>query len=238
MNRCRMNLLSSARLYAEQVPKELDAIYGERSKICGKIIRSRDCQRAFPAYRSMEALRNYAQHRGLPARGVTFELRREDTNPDSPFHVRLRLFAEPNRLKDKKTNKGLKDKDKKVFEELATKADSNGMIDLTPFVCQYIEKLCEVHESLRGLIATDLEIWDQTILSAVNRARARFGEHSEGFTLVAGCLIPTENDHEEYFEKPESEVIFLKYTEWRKALERKNSNLDKLSNRYVTGDAG
>jgi hypothetical protein len=112
------------------------------------------------------------------------------------------------------------------------------LINLTPFVREYIEKLCEVHQSLRDLIATDVGNWDQTILLAVNRARARFGEDSEGFTLAAGRVVPTEDDHEENFEEVELEVIFLKYIKWRKALETKNKNLGRLSNRYVTGQVG
>lgn len=42
----------------------------------------------------------------------------------------------------------------------------------------------------------------------------------------------------ENFEEVELEVIFLKYTKWRKALETKNKNLGRLSNRYVTGQVG
>ena len=45
---------------------------------------------------------------------------------------------------------------KTSVDELKSRADRYGCIELTPFVPEYMEKLCEVQESLRGRISTDV----------------------------------------------------------------------------------
>jgi hypothetical protein len=131
--------------------------------------------------------------------------------------------------------------DQRTVEELLTKVDKYGNIDLMPFVREYMERLCEVHESLRSRISNDVADWEQIIVAALDRARAAFGEDFksfEGFTLVAGNVVPQEEDCEEFLQPVESEQIYIKHIEWRKTLEIKNRNFGKLSARYVTGQSG
>jgi hypothetical protein len=117
--------------------------------------------------------------------------------------------------------------------ELKSRADRYGYVKLTPFVPEYMEKLCEVHESLRGRISTDVASWDKTIISALERARNTFGEELSGLSVVAE--EPEVEDHEEYYRTAESASIFSAPIDWCKQLEAKNREFGKLSVRYVSG---
>jgi hypothetical protein len=227
MNRRMMNLLSSARLYLDQVPQDLNSIDGKRSihtdtfkQCCSKQYDS-----SF-AYRVMEALRNYAQHCGFSIHAMTHSFEREDTYPGFLLRTRLHLFVNVQRLETSEFKK-------KVLNELKPKADRYGHIELTPLVPEYVEKLCEVHESLRGLISTDVASWDQIIPSVLDRARQAFGEDLSGLGVVA-----EEKHPEGEYLNIESADIFSEPIDWRKQLQAKNRDFGKLSARYVTGHAG
>jgi hypothetical protein len=230
MNRRLANLLSSVRLYLGQVPQDLHAMYGKNSAHTAAFNQDRSQQYdASLAYRVLEALRNYAQHCGFPVHAMTLNLEREETT----LRAGLRMYVELQRLRDREFKR-------QVLDELAAGAEKQH-VNLTPLVREYMEKLCEVHESLRGRLAGDVATWEHIIIAALERARASFGEefkNSEGFTLVAGNVLPAEEDGEEFLQPVETEEIFIKHLEWRKALERKNSNFGKLSARHVTGHGG
>lgn len=230
MNRRVVNLLSSARLYTEQVPKELDAIYGEGSKHAATFNHYGSQQKAFLAYRAMEALRNHAQHFGFLVYAATHSLTWENTNAEAGLRAGLKLFVNLQRLKD---DRNLNKEDKKIVDELATKVDRYGNINLTPMVREYMEKLCEVHQSLRDLISADIAFWDQIIISAEDRARATFGEDLSGIGVTA-----EDKDDEGDYRSVDSESIDVRLIEWRKGLKAKNRDFGKLSALYVTGNAG
>ena len=238
VNRRLANFLSSARLYVEQVRQDLEAIYGIRSKPVGAFIRSCCKQRASLAYRAMEALRNYAQHRGFPVQTIIAKFEREDTSRGAQLRAGLRLFVNVQHLRE---NADFNSDDTRAVEELATRVDGNGNVNLTPFVREYMERLCEVHESMRSRISADVAVREHTIIAAVDRARAAFGEdfkNFEGFKLVAGNIVAEEEDCEEFLQPVESEEIYMKYMGWRRGLEIKNRDFGRLSAQYVTGHGG
>jgi hypothetical protein len=226
MNRRVTNLLSSARLYLDQVPQDLNSIYGKKSDHAKAFdqCRSKQYDSSF-AYRIMEALRNYAQHRGFAVHAMTHSLEREDKTPGFLFRAGLHLLVNIQCLEESEFKK-------QVLAELKPRADRYGYVELTPLVPEYMERLCEVHESLRGLISADVTSWDQTIISVLNRARHDFGEDLSGLSVVAEEKQP----EGEYWDV-ESAEIFSQPIDWRKQLEAKNRDFGKLSARYVTGHA-
>jgi hypothetical protein len=230
MNRRIANLLSSACLYIDQVPHNLHSLYGKCSNhaITFKQCCSKQYDSSF-AYRVMEALRDYAQHRGFPVHAMTLSFEREDTHPGSLLCAGLQLFVELQRLKEDGKFK------KTVLDELAAVAD-RGHVNLTPLVREYVEKLCEVHESMRGRISADVASWDQTIISVLDHAHGAFGKDLSGLSVAAEDA--EREDHEEYYRVIDSASIFSEPIDWRKRLEAKNRDLGKLSARYVTGHAG
>ena len=235
INRRMANLLSSARLYVEQVPQDLDAIYspGKRpgtrpkqadSEPAKTFIHSCNQQRASFAYCTMHALRDYAQHWGIPVHEVFHHLTREDMNPGSPLRAGLHLFVDVNRLAlDPLFDQG-------VLDALKRRADRSGCVELTPFVAEYMEKLCTVHEALRGRLSADVAKWDQTIIEVLDRARAAFGGDVSGLAVVAEEL----HDQEEYLGVEFADIAH-EPIEWRQELEAKNRDFVNLSARYVAG---
>jgi hypothetical protein len=125
------NFLSSARLYLDQVPQDLNSIYGKNSEQTATFnqCRSKQYDSSF-AYRIMEALRNYAQHRGFSVHAMTHSFHRKDINPGSLLRTKLHLFVNVQRLEDW----GLK---KRVLDELKPRANRHGYVELTPFVPKY-----------------------------------------------------------------------------------------------------
>jgi hypothetical protein len=226
MNRRMMNLLSSARLYLDEVPQDLHAIYPQNPAPAATF--KQRCSAHYDsslAYRVMEALRNYAQHSGFPIHVVTHGLQHEEKNPGFLHRMTLHLHVHVQRLDHSNFKKA-------VLHELKPRADRHGCVELTPFIPEYIEKLCEVHESLRGLISTDVASWDQTIMSVLDNARQAFGENLSGLAVVA-----EEEDEEADYWDVESADIFREPIDWRKQLEEKNKDFSNLAARYVVGSA-
>jgi hypothetical protein len=237
INRRMANLLSSARLYVEQVPQDLDAIYSldkrpdkrrrqADSEQAKAFIHCCNRQRVSFAYCAMHALRDYAQHFGIPVHEVLHHLTREDMDPGSPLRAGLHLFVDVNRLAlDLLFDPG-------VLKKLKCGANRYGCVELTPFVPEYMEKLCTVHESLRGRLSADVALWDQTIIGVLVRARAAFGGDVSGLAVVA----EEPHDQGEYL-GVEFADIAAEPIDWRKQLEAKNRDFINLSARYVSGSA-
>jgi hypothetical protein len=234
INRRMANLLSSARLYVEQVPQDLDAIYspGKRpakrlkqvdSKPAKAFTHSCNRQRASFAYCAMHALRNYAQHWGIPVHEVIHRHTPERTDSGVLRRVGLHLFVDVDRLVlDPLFDPG-------VLKKLKCQADRYGCVELTPWVPKYMEKLCTMHESLRGRLSADVALWDQTIISALERARGVIGEDLSGLAVVA----EGEGEDVDYLDV-ESANIFREPIDWRKQLQAKNRDFSNLATRYVT----
>jgi hypothetical protein len=157
---------------------------------------------------------------------MTYSFQREDTNPGFLLRTGLHLLVNVQHLERSEFKKT-------VLNELKPRAGRYGYIELTPFVPEYVEKLCEVHESLRGLIATNVVSWNQTIISVLDHARHVFGEDLSRLGVVA-----EEEDEEGDYLDVESADIFSEPIARRKQLEAKNRDFDKLSAQYVTGYAG
>ncbi len=225
MNRRVTNLLSSVRLYLDQVTRELTSICGDKSPQADTVKQCRHNQYdSSLAYRAMEALRNHAQHHGFPVHAITSSLEREDANQESLLRAGLQLYVDVQRLKENPKFK------RTVLDELAAVAEGEH-VTLTPLVREYVEKLWEVHKFVRGEIAGDVASWDQTILSVLSQWRDVFGDDLSGLAVVV------EEDEEGDYLDVESADIYREVIDWRKQLEVKNWNFDNLAARYITGRA-
>jgi hypothetical protein len=122
--------------------------------------------------------------------------------------------------------------DRGVLRKLKRKADRYGCVELTPWVSEYMEKLCTVHESLRARIAADVAAWDQIIIGMLGRARAAFGDDLSGLAVVA-----EERDDEGDYLDGEFADIAAEPIEWRQQLEAKNRDFGNLSAGCVAGYA-
>ncbi|CAO4142269.1 hypothetical protein PKCBPO_01100 [Methylorubrum thiocyanatum] len=144
VSRRLMNLMSSARSYLDYTPKYLERIFGEA---CPEAKAFADATRAAYdgrlGYRTLEALRNYSQHRGFPVHGVWLGAgwtggRKNGLNR---YHISPRLDYKT-LIQDKKFNK-------RVGRELEALGDN---IRLKILVREYIEGLDECNKIARDYI--------------------------------------------------------------------------------------
>ncbi len=157
------NLLSSSRSYLDHIPHHLASV--KNGKFRSHFVKlTNTAYESHFAYRFMEALRNYAQHRGLPLHGSTFDSSWIDPkNPvENQSSLRYSVAASVN-LDKLRLDQNFK---KTVLKELDPALENQ---DISPMVREYLEALGGVHDGLRELLEADLTGWKKTIRDAINR---------------------------------------------------------------------
>ena len=143
VNRHLTNLLSSARLYLDQTAHAISLRFGKESQIYATFQQERKEQYdSSLSYRLMEALRNYVQHRGLPAHAISFSGSRVEL-PDGSTRNRhtVDYALSPSQIR---ADGGFKSR---VLTELESVCDEKGLVELMPHVREYISRLAVVHKS-------------------------------------------------------------------------------------------
>lgn len=224
INRRVTNLLSSAKLYVDQVKHGVSEFFGTESPEYAQV-------KAFLAaeygssleYRIGEALRNFAQHRGLPVHVLGFPASWENRETAA---ARLRCgfsaFVLVATLEDEGGFKA------KVLEEL-TKLGVK-IIDLTRVMRLYVQGLGAVHERVREMLDATLSADEAFMAELQGRARNQVGASEEDPVSVV-TLGP---DDEVVEERP----FVQHFTKRRAELRAKNRNLSSLGLRYVSGESG
>jgi hypothetical protein len=160
------NLLSSAKLYVDQVRHDLSTLYGRDSaQFKGFEGATKKEYDARLGYRVMEALRNCMQHRSLPVGYVTVGWRRE-TIDDPAKHITNPELS----LKNIRKHGGFK---AQVLAELEA---MSALPKLKTLVRDYVEGLAMVQADLRARLAADTERADRIR----NEARDFFLSKADG----------------------------------------------------------
>lgn len=173
------NLLSAARAYLDQVSQRVGDINGaDRKKACRhfKTLTNTEYDARF-GYRFMEALRNHAQHGGLPVQGLTLET----TRIDELLEFRLQIQISKQILVDDKLFRN------SFREELTQRAESH--FSLRPLARDYVAGLCAVHEHLRTSCATIVK----AARGVLQSARAKFLETGSR-ELLGVCIVQERED--------------------------------------------
>jgi hypothetical protein len=220
INRRLANLLSAARSYLDQVDHELAALFGPDSRTVEIVRKARTNEHdARFGYRTLEALRNYQQHRGLPVHHLAMGMHRDPVG-DQIFvaHRVTQSVSVPSLRRDG----GVK---AAVLAEL----DSRGpLVPLMPMVREYVEGLAAVHAAMRGAVANDVKGWEETVQAAMARGRKRFGRSGGGFVAVARKAAGS----------PAEEIqMFDEFMSRRRLLERRSRHVTMLAKHYVSGRA-
>lgn len=146
IDRKLINLLSVCRLYFDQISHLINDTFGPNSSEEKRISvkRSELYDRSF-AYRILEALRNFVQHRALPVENFAFNRHRVEDGEGVLWETSIipRLSAAV-----LEADGGFK---KSVLNELK---EHGGLVDIRPLVREYISLIFEVHQLVRELVAT------------------------------------------------------------------------------------
>lgn len=176
VNRRLLNVFSAARMYLDHVPHDLSAMSLERATFKSATGAQYD---AHLGYRVMEALRNYAQHRGVAANSLSYAWSRNDgTGRTHTIEFSLKMA-------DLQADGEFK---KKVLDELV--ALKSPEVSLKAPLREYMASLNAIHRSVRQTTGQVVDQWNSMLNVALDECRARFGTDAVG---LAAARIRLEN---------------------------------------------
>jgi hypothetical protein len=210
------NLLSSCKGYVDHTPHHLQLMFGKESKVLEffKKITSDEYDKNL-SYRFMEELRNYAQHRGFPFRGIEYGSHRINAKDKGLFYIVSPLLSLKDLSSDKKFKRSIVDEMLKAGEK----------VDIRSTIREYLEGLSNVHITMRTKLQNYISSWEETIKSLYIELGATadpIPEHT--------IILRTKED--QAFE--ELEYASLSVMKRINDYKDKNKILSNLSNRFIS----
>jgi hypothetical protein len=214
VNRRILNFLSSSRQYIDQTRHELSELYGKNSAPVTAIkARASAEYDSSLAYRVIEMMRNYVQHRGMPVGKLSFPVRREHDPERVRFMVMPHLDLSQLR------------QDPKIKARVLDDLEASGKTNLSEIIRSYLESIGRIHEEMRRITDPDVQRWEQLFSEASVRARAVVGDDLTGLAVVVRESDGTVS---------QSAYLLDNVPTGRRALREKNSVLVNFAQRYVT----
>ena len=164
-NRRLLNLLTTAKLYLDQVCHDLSSIYGNTSHHVRsfRLLMNQEYEKHF-AYRFLDALRNYSQHRGLPIHGGGYARELHESRELADWIVSMELTVNSRELKG----------DGKFKASVLAELEQLGAdVSIKPFVREYVCCLGRMHEKVRETMASDVAAWTSAIQGMRQRFRSK-----------------------------------------------------------------
>jgi hypothetical protein len=218
-NRRLVNLLSACRSYVDYSKKHIQLILPKEKNAVERI------KAAFKkhydsclGYRTMDALRNFSQHRGFPIHAASYNAEWDRKDEESQSIYGLSVYTKTSYLREDGEFK------KSVLEELEK---LGGRVNLKPLIRDYVAAMGDVHAGLREMTKQSVETWDHVVKEATDRFKTAFPDENSSEGLIA--VLREENE----FKRPIP--VFNDLSEYRRMLQRKNRNLAMLGKRYVSG---
>lgn len=213
------NLLSACRMYIDQSKHHIKNIYGDKSTFYKQIIDLQGAQYDQRlGYRVMEELRNYVQHRGIPIHNVMFTRQMIEGDPSS--HVLFQIVPKL-QISVLKNDEKFK---RRIIEELSSQ--NKDIVDLRPYIRDYIEGIVFVHERLREILQPDILLWEKTIDDVIEK----FTLHFEATSIIGLAIVTIDEDGKWIRTKP----IFKDFIDKRRSFEKKNRVFINLNKRFAS----
>lgn len=212
-----INLLSTGRLYEDQVEHNFSELFGNSSQPHRdlKAVKSKEYDE-YLGYRVISALRNYVQHRGFPIHGVTMDSQRIDEGGQSLIRTVTipRLSIKTLELDGFKAS---------VLQQIKA-SGSDG--DVRPFFREYIASIGRIHafvrEQLKGRITQS-----EAVIAKAMEAYTSFA----GTNALTGFAAVSEDENGIIVDKHD---IFEDFIERRKILMEKNRSVTHCAGFHVT----
>ena len=219
-NRRVVNLLTSTKLYIDQIQQHVNSCFPDRSDI-GSNVKSffSDEYDKFFEYRFMEALRNYVQHRGLAVHSTSLDSKWTSQEEDAKLEFKTRLFTHKTEVDGDKAFK------REVLKEMPEK------VDLLYAARVYVGLISKIHCEIRNLVAPASEYSRHKISEAINEYESSNGEKLVGLNVISS--VPKESVDETIEKFP----LLLEWDDIRLSLIKKNRILANLSKCYVSNSA-
>ncbi len=177
LNRLLINLLSTTRLYLDQVPHSLSQLFRADHTIGDEFKRLKEREyNGFLGYRVLEAVRNHTQHRRLPIHELDRNSRRRSCGDTSLLEHTVSAVIHPQEYREDGTFKAA------VLKELEAIGPK---VDLAPLVRQFVSCLGRIQAELRALLRPFVSQWDSVVDEAVKQFHAAGALDTTGLALVS-----------------------------------------------------
>lgn len=226
-NRRLINLLTSIRLYHDQIAHALSSVYGKKSTELTQFRSyTNDEYDSTLSYRALEALRNHVQHASLPITAISFpmsavERDARNSKPGVPTKISFKVVPYIG-IESLEENKDFK---RSVLAELKLIANKKNDIEVVPLVREYVSSIGRIHKNLREMCKADIEAAESTL----EKYRSMSPKLSEGLAAIEFTDEGLYTDHVYLVDRP--------VKRWRKFLS-KNGNLERVSYNFVTSEHG
>lgn len=219
LNRRVINLLSSARMYIDQMKHSISQLRLKDPAPDPAALFSAECDASLE-YRIAEALRKLALHQALPVHIMNWPSEWEEIESEKK-RLRFGIVASIS-VDELVAEGGFK---ASVLQELRESGKSE--FSLTLVLRKYVESLASVHERIRTATRAEIDMEHTVILRAIERARGAFGRKLVGLVVSKGSDPEHVDEHH-----------FVNEKSWlrRESLIRRHSHLGKLSRRYVAAE--
>jgi len=208
-----VNLLTSTRLYLDQLPQHIDDCDLADTEAIS-LVKAR-CSEEYDKhfeFRFMEALRNYVQHRGIPVHFVRQGARWTSLEDDRLMEFSIHITAQRSYLEEDEKFK------KTVLNEIT------GDVNLIAASRRYLESISAINEFVRKLLQEPTA----SARAAIEAAHHRYSQVCSE-TLIGLCALEMENS-----QTTASIPLLLEWDDVRIQLQNRNRQLVNLSKRYVT----
>jgi hypothetical protein len=220
INRRLVNLLSACRAYLDQLPHHVNQMCSPSQDESERLRAAmREQYDSVFAYRVMEALRNYVQHRGSPIQSSEFGATGEWCGEKQVQVFTVDPLLEHVQLAQ---DAGFK---KRVLSEMFRQRES---VHLTPLVRQYISSIREIHRLARDLVGSYVARQRTTLESALKP----FRDHgaTKRNDMYAFIVIITDDGT-----CANHVCLSLEPERRREVLCKRNFSLERLDHRFVSG---
>lgn len=215
------NLLQSCRAYLDHTPHRLTAMTVDGLPETFAALRSK-AKNEHLTFRFMQALRNHAQHYGVPLHSFSIGSAWTGDFNDGPESAGLARYSVAPKISISSLRED-KSFSKSVLKEVDNGTDN---LDVMTFTRGYLEALGEIHESVRTQLQTHVGNWKREIRDTI----ARYAEANEGEVVGLTLAIL---DGDRIIEQTHISEDMLARIE---ALQRRNRSLVNLRKRYVTSE--
>lgn len=216
------NLLSSCRSYLYQVPRHLAAANSEGAVTAFRDMTHREYD-SCPSYAFMEALRNHAQHYGLPLHGTTIGGRWSFIETEHGLEKGSHRFSASATI----TLDRLRS-DPDFKKSVLAQFQSQDSLDIVRLTREYIEALSRIHEDLRQEMSESVAGWKSKVRTVLARYAKEAGCRPH-FVMIGEFLKNEPGRGVQIFED-----LLVRVEQ----MVRRNRPLVNLPRRYVTTELG
>jgi hypothetical protein len=216
INRHLLSLLSTGKLYVDQLNHDFATLYGRQSPQWGLVEEKRRLLHSESlGYQVAAVLRNHIQHRGLPVNTLYYQKTARNEDGQRRFQAGADPYLDVYELQ----------KDRAVSKELLNRLKELGhRVPVTPLIKDYLGCLGELHKKVREITSTDGCAWESDLRALLSRAETAFGR----VPVVAVVELLEDGSH------GEEHQVFEELLELRPALLRKNAFLSNLAQWFVS----